>query len=74
MNGVKRGLTVRFRYTLQPGPGASNFQRRTAPEVEATGTVLDRAPSPGSWWVLPHGERRAVEVRSAAMEPARVMH
>lgn len=71
MKGVSRGERVRFTMRLEPAPGASTFQRKTAPTVQATGVVLDRAAGSGQWWVMPTGERRAVVVNARDMEPLR---
>lgn len=71
MKGVSRGERVRFTMRLEPAPGASTFQRKTAPTVQAQGVVLDRGPGSGEWWVMPSGERRAVIVKATDMEPLR---
>jgi hypothetical protein len=39
--------------------------------VEVAGTIIGQAPGVSTWWVMPAGEQRAVEVRSSEMRKAK---
>ena len=55
MRGVRHGLLVAW------GPAAPGHH---------LGTVLDRAPDPSSWWVLPDGKQVAVVLHSRDLRSA----
>lgn len=61
MTGVTRGLRVAF--------GVHKDDQGQVVRGELRGTVLDRGPDSGSWWVMPADAGRAVLVKARDMAP-----
>lgn len=56
-----RGQLVRFIAWRDRDGREEKLPKGNAP---LTGTLLDAGPERGEWWVLPHGERHAVVVKT----------